>query len=260
MKDNTNNQVDTNPLSEEYVKKYYKKVLGKLDISYADFRWFRSDIPSYSLAEYGQTKRAIQKALGARKYESVLEIGGGDGVWTELLLDRSGFIMELDISEEMIGALKKSLGSRNNVKFTCGDFLENDLASASYDLIYAIRCFEYFSDKHRAIKEMRRLLRKNGEVLIVTKNPHYVSFRRKKPRALHSGQIAIHDLKNLFLSEGFDVLFMRPAILGKKFDWFLARVVFGVLHGLTLSSLRFVVPSIAQKYFSESFVMYAKKI
>ncbi|MFY9457354.1 MAG: class I SAM-dependent methyltransferase, partial [Candidatus Spechtbacterales bacterium] len=255
-----NNQVDTNPLSEEYVKKYYKKVLGKLDISYADFRWFRSDIPSYSLAEYGQTKRAIQKALGARKYGSVLEVGGGDGVWTELLLDRSNFITELDISEEMLVGSQKRLGARDNIKFICDDFLENDLVSHSYDLVYAIRCFEYFFDKQRAVREMHRLLRKNGEVLIVTKNPYYVSLRRKKSRVLHSGQIGVDDLKNLLLGEGFDVLFTRPAILGKKFDWFLARVVFGVLHNLTLSPFSWIVPSIAQKYLSESIVLYAKKI
>lgn len=247
-------------MSEEYVKKYYKKALGKLDMPYADFRWFRSDSPSYSLAEYRETKRAIQKALGERRYGSVLEVGGGDGVWTELLLDRSKFITELDMSEEMIGALKKRLGARNDTKFICGDFLKNDLPPASFDFVYAIRCFEYFSDKQRAIQEMYRLLKKNGEVLIVTKNPYYVSFRKKKSKVLHSSQIAVDDLKNLLLREGFDVLFARPAIFGKKFDWFLARVVFEALHNLTLSRFSWIVPSVVQKHLSESFIMYAKKI
>lgn len=259
MKDSPNNEVRTDTLSAEYVKKYYKNALGKLDRPYADFRWFRSDIPSYSLAEYRQTKRAIEKALGAKKYESVLEVGGGDGVWTELLLGRSKFITELDISGKMLASAKKRLAAHKNIKFLCGDFLKNDLMSDRYDLVYAIRCFEYFSNKQLAVKEIRRLLRKSGEVLIITKNPSYISFRRKKSRVLHSGQIAVCDLKNLLAAEGFDVLLIRPAIFGKKFDWFVARVIFGALHRLILSPVSWFVPAIVKKHLSESFLILATK-
>ena len=236
MDDSTKNK---SALSGEYVKNYYNAALRNMNMPYADFRWFSS---SYSVAEYKQTKQTILHALGDKKFDFVLEIGGGDGVWTELLLNRSNFITEMDISEEMLRGAKKKYADRNNIEFIRGDFLENKLSSGRYDLIYAIRCFEYFPDQQGAISEMHRLLKSGGRALIVTK------------------QISPGDLEKLFSAAGFIVEDVRPAILGKKFDILPARIVSYGLHALSLSRFGWVIPTFFKKYFSESFLVVARKV
>ena len=111
-------------LTGEYVRDFYNNTLGGMDMPYSDFRWFSS---SFSIAEYNQTKKAVLSTLGNKDFNSVLEIGGGDGAWTELLIERSGHITELDISEEMIARAKERFGGRGNINFVCTDFLENNL-------------------------------------------------------------------------------------------------------------------------------------
>jgi len=254
MDDNTKNKP---ALSGEYVKNYYNAALGNMNMPYADFRWFSSP---YAVAEYKQTKQAILHALGGKKFDSVLEIGGGDGVWTELLLDRSNFITEMDISEEMLRGARKKFADRSNMEFICGDFLENKLSSGSYDLIYAIRCFEYFPDKQRAISEMHRLLKSGGVAVIVTKNPDYITIKRSNKKILHRGQMSPGDFVELLSVAGFIVEDVRPAILGKKFDILPARIISNGLHALSLSRFGWIIPNFFKKYFSESYLVLARKV
>ena len=149
---------------------------------------------------------------------------------------------------------------RNNIEFICGDFSENKLSSSSYDLIYAIRCFEYFPDKQRAIHEMHRLLKSGGEVVIITKNPDYITLKRGDKKILHKGQMNPKDFGELLSAVGFIVEDVKPAILGKKFDILPARLVSHGLHALSLSRFGWIIPGFIKKYLSESFLIFARKV
>ena len=113
-------------LTSQYVKDYYDKFLKKYEEDYAHFRWFDSE---YSRFEYSQTKRAILKVLGDKRFTRVLEIGSGDGVWTEVLIKKSQRVTALDISVEMTERIKKRLGHLPNLEFIRADFLKNSLLS-----------------------------------------------------------------------------------------------------------------------------------
>lgn len=244
-------------LTSRYVKDYYNKAIGNLKEDYSYFRWFDSE---YSKFEFSQTKRTILKTLDDKKFERVLEIGPGDGIWTKILIGKSRHLTALDISEEMIKRIKQKLASIPNLDFVCVDFLENKLDSEQYDLIALIRSFEYFPDKEKAIEQMHRLLKRGGFVLIVTKNPYVLVFPKRKKKLLHSDQIDINLLKEKLEEKGFIVEKVFPAIFGRKLSWKLSRMISGFLHQILLSDFGFLIPPTFKKYFSESFLIFAKKI
>lgn len=242
----------------KYVEDYYDEFLKSTKEEYANLRWFDSD---YSRYEYKQTKRAICKALKSRTFNKVLEVGPGDGVWTEIFAERAKMLTALDVSSSMINRAKKRLARFRNIEFIHGDFLANNLPSTSYDLACAVRCFEYFPDKQKSIQEMNRVLEATGAVLIITKNPFYRwrILRGAERKLLHSDQVPPHRLRRLFEEEGFVVRSLWPAVLGKKLGASPARLLFDMLHKISLSYFGWIVPGVFQKYFAESYLMYAIK-
>ena len=107
---------------------------------------------------------------------------------------------------------------------------------------------------------MHRLLKSGGRALIVTKNPDYITLKRGDRKMLHKKQISPGDLGKLFSAAGFIVEDVRPAILGKKFDILPARIVSNGFHALSLSRFGWIIPTFLKKYFSESFLIFARKI
>lgn len=243
-------------LTPKYVKDYYDKFLGKLKGDYSNFRWFSSEFTRFG---YRQTKRAISQTLGKKEFNNILEVGCGDGVWTELLVKKCQYLTALDVSGQMIERIKKRLRSFSNIEFICADFLKNNLPPDKYDLILAIRSFEYFPNKQKAIEEIYRLLKRGGYALIITKNPHVLTFQKKKIKILHSDQIDIKLLKEMLLGKGFEIKKVYPAILGRKLSSSFSRVLFNIIHRISLSNLGWLIPSFFQKYFTESFLIFVKK-
>lgn len=107
---------------------------------------------------------------------------------------------------------------------------------------------------------MRRILRKDGHALIITKNPNVLVFPNRKKKLLHSGQININLLEKKLKERGFLIEKIFPAILGKKLSWRLSRIIFDFLHRICLSDFGFLIPFAFKKYFSESFLIFARKL
>jgi len=222
----------------------------------ASFRWFSS---SYAEAEYKQTKRSIIYALKEKKYQKALEVGGGDGEWTKLLTRHAQAITELDISEKMLEQAKRRLSAHNNIEYTCSDFLNNSLPTGVYDVWFGIRCFEYFNDKSHALAEMHRVLKSGGEMILVTKNPQYLSSKKARAKTLHHGQVSLKEMKELCREAGFVVHDAYPAILGKKLQWPIVRFVFNAMHSVRLSPVGSIMPWWVLAPFSESYMVIAHK-
>lgn len=251
MKNNQN-------LDSNYVREYYDDFLKNTRSEYADFRWFNSE---YNRYEYKQTKRAILKILKCKTSRNVIEVGCGDGVWTEIFAVLAGQVTALDISSQMLERAKRRLADFANINFIQGDFLNNNLQDERYDLLCAIRCFEYFPDKKKSVQEMHRILKPGGAVILITKNSSYRwrIMRGGETKLLHRGQVPPHLLKKIFEDEGFTVQGLWPAILGKKMGLAPARFFFDIVHRVSLSRWGWLVPGVVKKYFSESFLIYAIK-
>jgi ubiquinone/menaquinone biosynthesis C-methylase UbiE len=110
----------------------------------------------------------IVKELDIEPGYYVLDIGSGTGVLLTLLiaeLGGEGRIVALDFSAEMLGQAKAK-NFPPIVGFAQADVLAIPLADNSMDLAIGNSVFPHFEDKARALKEIARVLRNNGRLII----------------------------------------------------------------------------------------------
>jgi ubiquinone/menaquinone biosynthesis C-methylase UbiE len=110
----------------------------------------------------------IVKELDIKPGYHVLDIGSGTGILLPFLiaeLGDEGKIMALDFSAEMLGhAQAKNFPPI--VVFAQADVLAIPLADSSVDLAICNGVFPHFNDKVKALKEITRVLRNNGRLVI----------------------------------------------------------------------------------------------
>ncbi|GAI44044.1 unnamed protein product [marine sediment metagenome] len=111
---------------------------------------------------------SIVKELGIKPGYYVLDIGSGTGVLLPFLiaaLGDEGKIIALDFSAEML-VQGKAKSSPPIVNFVQADGMAIPLADNSVDLALCNSVFPHFDDKARALKEIARVLRNNGRLVI----------------------------------------------------------------------------------------------
>jgi ubiquinone/menaquinone biosynthesis C-methylase UbiE len=110
----------------------------------------------------------IVKELGIKPGYYVLDIGSGTGVLLPFLiaeLGDEGKIVALDFSAEMLGQAKAK-NFPPIVGFAQADVLAIPLADNSVDLAICNSVFPHFNDKVKALKEIARVLKTNGRLVI----------------------------------------------------------------------------------------------
>jgi ubiquinone/menaquinone biosynthesis C-methylase UbiE len=110
----------------------------------------------------------IVKELGIKPGYYVLDIGSGTGVLLPFLiaeLGDEGKVIALDFSAEMLGQAQAKNFSPI-VGFAQADVLAIPLADNSVDLAICNSVFPHFNDKVKALKEIARVLRNNGRLVI----------------------------------------------------------------------------------------------
>lgn len=249
-------QVKDQNLDAQYVKEYYDTFLSKDGGEYAYDRWHKTPVHE---SHFEQTKRTLKRAFSGLS-GNVLEVGGGDAMWTMFYVDKIEHLTYLDVSEEMLSRAKDRLKEKTaKVDFIQGDFLENKLPSGSFDNFISIRNFEYFKDKNFAVSEMNRLLKQGGELIVVTKSSKYNFHTNLKNKTLHSDQVDIKHFLHMLESNGFEIEDVKPAIFGKLLKFGFFRFLSSALQSFVLVLPWRVLPVGFLGYLSESFYVKAKK-
>ncbi len=104
------------------------------------------------------------------KTDNVLEIGCGNGYMSPELSSRVTFVNAIDFLPEMVERAKKENEGILNVKFEVGDACNLEFPDNSFDKIVCTRVLINMSDQSlqkKAIKEFNRVLKPNGELLIL---------------------------------------------------------------------------------------------
>jgi len=110
----------------------------------------------------------IVKELGIKPGYYVLDIGSGTGILLPFLiaeLGDEGKIVALDFSAEMLGQAQAK-NFPPIVGFAQADVLAIPLADNSVDLAICNSVFPHFNDKVKALKEIAKVLRNNGRLVI----------------------------------------------------------------------------------------------
>ena len=237
-----------------YAKEYYDTQVEALAGSYTDARWHSSVVGEF---DHRQTSRALDTALGTSTYATAVEIGPGDAVWTKKLRERvSGRIHLVEQSLEMLSKAQAHLSGVSDITFERADFIESNPPTGN-DLVFAIRCLEYFADKPAALKKMHSLLRGGGRVIIVTKNAKFLTGENSQRKKIHAGQVTRGEMVRLLKDAGFAVEGVFPATLRWKAAFAPARVFFDFVHRVALFGLR--IPFF-DPYATESYAYIARRV
>ena len=112
--------------------------------------------------------RTIESHVGGRPIRTILDLGCGTGRFSDGLANRfRARVVGLDPSEKMLEqARRKRLQSR--VHYERGTAEAIPLTDAAVDMIFMSMSFHHFTDRDRAARECRRVLRPDGTVVVRT--------------------------------------------------------------------------------------------
>lgn len=248
---------EASELNPQFVQDTYNSFLSTLPEEYSFYRWQKTPVSRF---HHAQTQRALNRALPhVRTTDRVLEVGGGDGEWTPYFMVHADSLDFVDISEEMIVRAQKRLAQYDGrISYIQKDILHANLQH-QYGLIGAVRNIEYMPDKLAVIRLYYSLLKKDGLLCLVTKNPETDFKGYFKHKKLHSGQIAIHDLQHYLKSVGFSRIHIYPAIIGKKIKYAPIRWIWHMVHYVLLHTPQNLLSLYVTRLFAESFVITAYK-
>ncbi len=142
------------------------------------------------------------EAMAAR-----LDISTGTGVFVPFLLKklgRDGNLVCLDFSEEML-KIARSKGFEGNIRYLCVDIENNQLADESFDAVVCYSVFPHFTDKPKALREINRLLKKDGSLFIChTSNRQAINeIHRSTPEVCDHIFPENDDTRRMLLEAGF---------------------------------------------------------
>lgn len=155
-----------------------------------------------------------------RYYQSgnLLDVGCFKGHFCKIMRDRGWETKGVDISREAIEFGRKTFG----LDLYCGELKELNLAQGSFDAATLWGVIEHFRDPRAAIKEISRVLKKGGLLVIKTQSQasfltdialllHALTFRKMVSHLdffysrEHLYRFSPRNLKKLLESEGFNI-------------------------------------------------------
>ncbi|OZH54533.1 methyltransferase type 11 [Hydrocoleum sp. CS-953] len=106
---------------------------------------------------------------------SILDVACGTGEFERLLLNKNPTqkIIGVDISEKMLDLARKKYQAYSNVEFQKASVHSLPFESHSFDVVVCANSFHFFDKPQVALREMKRVLKPDGKVIILDWNKDY---------------------------------------------------------------------------------------
>ena len=150
-------------------------------------RWLLLPLPYLSVAR-------LRRLLEPRPGERLLEVGAGTGrhaIPVAAALRPNGSLEALDVQREMVDHLARRAGERGleNVTATEADAHRLPYGDDTFDGAYLITVLGEIPDQAAALRELFRVLKPNGRLVVGESplDPHVVSLRALRARAEAAG-------------------------------------------------------------------------
>ena len=124
---------------------------------------------AYMTPDVVNQREATLALFCAKPGEYIIDIGSGPGFLCESMAKQvgpSGCVLGVDVSEELLAAAQRR-NTYTNLTYENGDAVKLPAPDASFDAAISTQVFEYVADCDLAIREMRRVLKPSGRVLVV---------------------------------------------------------------------------------------------
>ncbi|HEA83726.1 MAG TPA: class I SAM-dependent methyltransferase [Thermodesulfobacterium geofontis] len=191
--------------------KYFDKIAKVYD------SWYTTKTGSY----VDKTEKELVLSLLKIKKGFSLDLGCGTGNYT-LELHKKGFeVIGLDSSKEMLKVARKKVPE---LLFINGDAYFLPFKDQVFNLVVSITMFEFIKEPTKVMKEIYRVLKPGGEVLIGTMNGRSLWFLFKRIKSLfvetayrYARFYTPKELKNFCQKAGFKNIETRGIIFFPSF-------------------------------------------
>ena len=168
---------------QDKAREYFDELAGKFGRSY---------VP-------GRSWRALSHALISLVPKlTIVDLGAGEGTLSQLLAKRARKVIAIDNSSKMVefgSKLAKKHGFKN-LEYRLGDLEDPPIAKESVDLVFLSQALHHALKPERAIAAARRMLKKNGRIVVLD----LLSHRFEKARELYAdrwlgfSEVKLHQL------------------------------------------------------------------
>jgi ubiquinone/menaquinone biosynthesis C-methylase UbiE len=121
---------------------------------------------------------AVLAAAGTRQGDRAADLGAGTGFLTEGLMQRGAGVVAVDQSPPMLEALKAKFPSAANVDCRVGEAERLPIESGTMDQAVANMYLHHVEHPSEAIREMVRILKPGGRLVITDLDAHEFEFLR----------------------------------------------------------------------------------
>jgi ubiquinone/menaquinone biosynthesis C-methylase UbiE len=122
-----------------------------------------------------QMRREALGLLSIDRDDRVLDVGCGTGFGTEGLLKHADTVHGLDQSTDQMERAWEKFGKHGRVRFYRGDAERLPYKDDTFDVAWSSGSIEYWPNPVEGLRELRRVTRPGGQVLVV--GPNYPSQR-----------------------------------------------------------------------------------
>jgi len=112
--------------------------------------------------------RLIKKMLAGKKVDSILEIGYGSGVFLPELAKHTDRLYGVDVHEKQEEVMEKLLEFGIPTELSTGGAESLKWENDSFDGVVVVSALEFVSDLDKVCMEVKRTLKPNGKLLVVT--------------------------------------------------------------------------------------------
>jgi len=132
----------------------------------------RDDMFNPQVTDRAEKYKHIQRYKYAAKRcrGKILDLGCGTGYGTKILYDKKNTVYGIDVSQKAINYAKKNYPGP---KYVCGSAEKLPFQNDFFDAITALEIIEHVQDTEKALSEMHRVLKKEGDIFISTPNPRH---------------------------------------------------------------------------------------
>jgi len=162
-------------------------------------------------------EKVMREALGARPFDSLLDLGTGTGRLLELFAPLYARAVGIDASADMLAVARANLDRAGiaNAQVRLGDIHNLPFQRDSFDVVTIHQVLHYLDDPERALAEAARVLRPGGRLLVVDFAPHDLEFLRERHAHRRLG-FAREPMQQWIEAPGLDLVSAQDLSAGGK--------------------------------------------
>jgi len=122
-----------------------------------------------------QVREKALSLANVEKGRTAVDVGAGTGFITEGLIQRGLHVIAVDQSEMMLAKMRKKFARVREVDYRLGKAEKLPISGNTVDYVFANMCLHHVENPREAVKEMVRILKPRGRLVITDLDEH--SFR-----------------------------------------------------------------------------------